>query len=143
MNTPTVTPTETVHYPASFQYGGLEWHKIDRDDKGVEYKTAMQGRGEFRIYQYPEGSYCAGEWLWCANLSCLLPKEIKLNCISLDSLRAVVDTQVQALSACLNARDLMEEDIKNISLYREIGNYATGFLDGQAALTDKIKAVLS
>lgn len=143
MNVPTVVPTETVHYPDSFCRGGLEWHRTDLGYAGIEYATAMQDRGELRIYQYPADNYSAGRWLWSANLTTLLPAEFKLNCISIRDLGRIVDTQEEALSCCLNAKNLMEEDIKNISLYREVGNYATGYLDGQAALTAKIKAALS
>lgn len=128
-----------VNTEDEFQYGGLVWRKSARKD-AIEYTATQQSAGSYRIYQYPEGP-SHGAWLWMVELDTLIDRSDRPSFIDMRGGR-VVDTQEEALQSCLEAKDKFIADIKRLGLLLEVGNYATGFMDGQADIAKKIAGVL-
>lgn len=141
MNTETATteaPAETI------EYGEILWTLHDeRPERGISYNAIHPEIGELYIYQYPkDGTGCDGRWLYRTHLRKIL--DINPAILSMTVSKVLEDglTTLDAMQACLDSKDVFIEDIKKLSIAFGVGNYATGYMDGQAALTEKIKAVL-
>lgn len=142
MEQATATP-QTEEHPETIEYGGLIWTKDNDRSSGIEYEASQPECGKFRVYQYPnESPSCAGRWLWAVNFNTMVKAEYQPAILQMEASK-VVDKNIEAaMQACLDAKDIFIADIKQLSTQLGIGNYATGYMDGQAKLAEKIKMVL-
>ena len=149
MNTVAEVPQEQADGLAqiaqiTIEYGGLTWVKSDDRDE-LEYRAEQPGCGSFRIYLYPKtkkSCSCAGRWLWSVRFDTLVAKEFKPEILNMEASAVVGDDIEEAMQTCLDAKEKFIADIKQLSLQLGIGNYPTGYMDGQAALAKKIAMVL-
>lgn len=142
MEQATATPSTEVKPPETIEYGNLVWTKTDCETR-FEYTSEQPECGSYYIYQYPFGdnSSCSGRWLWRVKFNTLLGAKPAI--LNMEVSEIVVGTDPEeAMQACLDAKDKFVEDIKLLAMQLGIGNYPTGYMDGQAALVDKIKMVL-
>lgn len=142
MEQATATATTETTPPETVEYGGLIWAKNNDKAAGVEYHATLPECGRFRVYQYPEGSYSQGDWLWHVSFDTLVDAAHKPSIMQMEASQIVGPDIKEAMQACLDAKGKFIADIKQLSVQLGIGNYPTGFMDGQAALVEKIKMVL-
>lgn len=126
----------------TIEFGGLVWIKSNRVDE-TEYEVEHADLGKLRIYQYPVagGDYCCGRWLYEARLDEVLPRENRPAFLDM-RVSDIVDTREEEMQFALDAKDKFIADIKTVSIQLGIGNYPTGYMDGQAALAKKIALVM-
>jgi hypothetical protein len=130
---------KTAVPPETIEYSGIIWTKTNNTDN--EFIADHPEFGEIRVYQYPQDSYSAGRWLWSVDFHKKLSLDERLT-FSIQISKIVGTDRDEAMQCCLNAKEILIHDIKYISLKLGIGNYPTGFMDGQAALAAKIAQVL-
>ncbi|MCE5182336.1 MAG: hypothetical protein LLG15_11090 [Betaproteobacteria bacterium] len=123
----------------TIEFGGLVWPKTDRAESD-EYTAVIPDCGNCRITQYAEG-YTKGAWHWMVYFDTLIDPLHKVSVLQMET-RGIKPTREEAMQACLDAKDLFIKDIKQLSFALSIGDYATGFKEGQSALAKDIREVL-
>lgn len=121
------------------EYGGLVWTPSARENI-VDFLATQPDCGDYRISQYTEGT-SKGCWHWMVYFRCLIDPALKPSVLKMDT-SGIEDTRDAAMQACLDAKGNFIADIKLLSMALGVGNYPTGFMDGQAALSKKIAEVL-
>lgn len=125
--------------PDTIEFHGMIWTRTENVQP--EYKASNPDIGDFRVYQYPVGSNSEGRWLWWVDLK-KISRDFKFEYLRTEA-SDIVDTREEAMVGCITARGFWLDDIKVLMAKLGIGDYATGFRDGQDALTKKVQEVLS
>lgn len=136
----TAQAAQTDETPDTIEYHGLIWIRSVRPE--LEYMTTSPEIGMFHVYQYQKNEYGnEGRWYWSVNFT-KIKCELKFTHLKTDA-SGIVDTLELAMVACLTARGYWLDEIKALMSHLEIGDYATGFKDGQADIAKKVQEVLS
>lgn len=125
--------------PETIELHGLIWTRTENVQP--EYKSSNPDIGDFRVYQYPVGSNSEGKWLWWADFT-KIGRDFEFKYLKTDACD-IVDTREDAMVGCITARGFWQDEIKALMAKLGIGDYDTGFKDGQDALAKKVQEVLS
>lgn len=125
---------------ATVEYGGLVWTPSGIEGV-VDFRTTQPDCGKYRICQYTDDGHYQGCWHWHVDFISLIGPALKPSVLKMET-GGIKDTRDEAIQACLDAKGNFIEDIKLLSMALGVGNYPTGFMDGQSALSKKIAEVL-
>ncbi|MCE5180508.1 MAG: hypothetical protein LLG15_01780 [Betaproteobacteria bacterium] len=120
----------------TIEFGGLVWKKTD-NPHSCEYRSNSPGTGDYRISQYEDG-----RWHCMSHIDEWLDPLIELDVITDLFISKIKPTRDEAMQFCIDAKDLLTSDVKKLSFALSIGDYATGFKEGQSALAKDIREVL-
>ena len=133
--------TATEQAQENIEFHGMIWCRTK--NKSPEYTTISPDVGEFRISQYPvdSGLFNAGRWFWSVDFT-KIRREFNFTHLRVDA-SDIVDTREEAMVGCLTARGFWLDEIKTLMAKLGIGDYATGFKDGQYAIAKVVQEALS
>lgn len=126
-------PEETI------EFGGLIWKRLECENS-YKYEAIQPDCGRSYVYQYPDG-HSKGHWHCLTYFDALIEPLHHLSVLEMQA-SDIKPTREEAMQFCLDAKDLFIADIKTICIALCIGDYTTGFKEGQAALAKDIREVL-
>lgn len=124
----------------SIEYSGLVWQKYG-EEGSFDYKTTQRDCGRYRIHQYLDEGFYQGRWFWECVFDNLVAPEYMPSVLYM-SVSGIEDTIEESMQACIEAKKKFIADIKTLSMALGVGDYATGFADGQSTLAKKIAEAL-
>lgn len=129
--------TATCEVEQQIKYGELTW-LLSKSDS-LQYKTIIPRVGHARVYQYPETDqdWCGGRWLWSINFD-LLPTGFNPVVLKMEA-SDIVATRDEAMLACLDAKGLFIEDLRQLLMILCPGDeYAQGRRAGQEEIKQRV-----